>query len=273
MAILTEFFKMQQLQFFFIPIPQPPFPKNFQTLSPQMYTPSQRGNYHHIMFRNPTAALNLFHVGKQYLTLCKAEAAVTPNLIGRKIISNVKHADARNSLPIIDVIRSSYKRHSASEYSKWTLRQTRGVWAPSHFPTEYRHKAAVVSREHRMKWVVILGDCYQWPLPWECTPNESHCRKLFDLNIFIDIQTRKTLIQMDISKIMRMQFIQWRVNTYSQKVTKTPADHKIIYTSHHSKLFFSCINCKSLFYACDTATATQGNLISVPKIVWVFCMF
>ena len=44
------------------------------------------GNYHHIMFRNPTAALNLFHVGKQYLTLCKAEAAVTRNLIGRKII-------------------------------------------------------------------------------------------------------------------------------------------------------------------------------------------
>ena len=20
-----------------------------------------------------------------------------------------------------------------------------------------------------MKWVVIVGDCYQWPLPWECT--------------------------------------------------------------------------------------------------------
>ena len=41
--------------------------------------------------------------------------------------------------------------------------------APSHFPTtEYRHEAAVVSREHRMKWVVILGDHYHWPLPWEC---------------------------------------------------------------------------------------------------------
>ena len=59
------------------------------------------------MFHNPTAAVNLFHVGKQYRTLCKAEAAVTRNLIGRKIISNVKHADARNSLPILDVIRSS----------------------------------------------------------------------------------------------------------------------------------------------------------------------
>ena len=79
------------------------------------------------MFQNPTAAVNLFHVGKQYLTLRKAEAAVTRNLIGRKIISNVKHADARNSLPILDVIRSSLKRHSASEYCKWTLRQTAGV--------------------------------------------------------------------------------------------------------------------------------------------------
>ena len=44
------------------------------------YTPSQRGNYHHSMFHNPTAAVNLFHVGKQYLTLCKAEAAVTRKL-------------------------------------------------------------------------------------------------------------------------------------------------------------------------------------------------
>ena len=63
------------------------------------------------MFHNPTAAVNLFHVGKQYLTFCKAEAAVTHNVIGRKIIANVKHSDARNSLPILDVIRSSLKRH------------------------------------------------------------------------------------------------------------------------------------------------------------------
>ena len=84
----------------------------------EAYTPSQRGNYHHSMFHNPTAAVNLFHVGKQYLTFCKAEAAVTHNLIGRKIISNVKHSDARNSLPILDVIRSSDKRHSASKYCK-----------------------------------------------------------------------------------------------------------------------------------------------------------
>ena len=81
---------------------------------PRLYTPSQRGNYHHSMFHNPTAAVNLFHVGKQHLTFCKAEAAVTHNLIGRKIISNVKHSDARNSLPILDVIRSSDKRHSTA---------------------------------------------------------------------------------------------------------------------------------------------------------------
>ena len=74
--------------------------------------------YHHSMFHNPTAAVNLFHIGKQYQTFCKAEAAVTHNLIGRKVISNVKHSDARNSLPILDVIRSSDKRHSAPKYCK-----------------------------------------------------------------------------------------------------------------------------------------------------------
>ena len=50
------------------------------------------------MFRNPTAAVNLFHVGKQYMSFCKAKAAVTRNLIGRKIISNVKRSDTGNSL-------------------------------------------------------------------------------------------------------------------------------------------------------------------------------
>ena len=68
------------------------------------------------MFRNPTAAVNLFHVGKQYLAFCRAKAAVTRNLIGRKIISSVERSDTRNSLPILDVIRSSHKRHHASEY-------------------------------------------------------------------------------------------------------------------------------------------------------------
>ena len=81
----------------------------------KFYTPLQWGNYHHSMFHNPTAAVNLFHVGKQYLTFCKAEADVTHNLIGRKIISNVKHSDARNSLQILDVIRSSHKRHVAPQ--------------------------------------------------------------------------------------------------------------------------------------------------------------
>ena len=51
------------------------------------------------MFRKPTAAVNLFHVGKQYLSFCKAKATVTRNLIGRNIISNVKRSDTRNPLP------------------------------------------------------------------------------------------------------------------------------------------------------------------------------
>ena len=65
------------------------------------YTPTQWGNYHHSMFHNPTAAVNLFHIGKQYLTFCKAKAAVTRNLIGRKIISSVKRSDTRNSLTTV----------------------------------------------------------------------------------------------------------------------------------------------------------------------------
>ena len=141
---------------------------------PDPYTPSQWGNY-------TTTACSITPLPPWIYFLSEnsiwRSAAVTHNLIGRKIISNVKHSDARNPLPILDVIRSSDKRHSASKYCKWTLRQTTGVCytriyvlgAPSHFPTEYRHEAAVVSREHRMKWVVVLGDGYQWPLPWECT--------------------------------------------------------------------------------------------------------
>ena len=37
------------------------------------------------------------------------------------------------------------------------------IYTPSQ-QGNYHH----ISREHRMKWVVILGDCYQWSLPWEC---------------------------------------------------------------------------------------------------------
>ena len=29
--------------------------------------------------------------------------------------------------------------------------------------------ACSVSQEHTMKWVVLLGDGYKWPLPWYCT--------------------------------------------------------------------------------------------------------
>ena len=138
------------------------------------YTPSQWGNYTTIACSITPLPPWIYFPSENSIW---RSAAVTHNLIGRKIISNVKHSDARNSLPILDVIRSSDKRHSASKYCKWTLRQTTGVCytriyvlgAPSHFRTEYRHETAVVSREHRMKWVVVLGDGYQWPLPWECT--------------------------------------------------------------------------------------------------------
>ena len=52
------------------------------------------------------------------------------------------------------------------------------------------------------------------------------------LNIFIDIQTSKTLIQMDINKMMTMEFIQWRVNTYSQKLeTKWRSQDSLCITS------------------------------------------
>ena len=147
------------------------------------------GNYHHIMFRNPTAAVNLFHIRKQYLSFCKAKATVTRNLIGRKIISNVKRSDTRNSLPTEafvtedwigrkifetsydQVINATVRHSTASEcYVKRQVSVIR-VGAPSHLPMEYRHTAAVVSWEHRIKLVVFLGDGYQWPLHWECTLN------------------------------------------------------------------------------------------------------
>ena len=70
-----------------------------------LYTPTQRENYHHGMFHNPTAAVNLFHVGKQYLTFWQSKAAVTRNLIGRKITSNVKRWDTRNSFHTVAFVK------------------------------------------------------------------------------------------------------------------------------------------------------------------------
>ena len=65
----------------------------------------QRGNYYHGTSHNPTAAVNLFLVGKQYLTFCTAKAPVTRNLIGRKTISNVKRSDTRNSLGSVAFVK------------------------------------------------------------------------------------------------------------------------------------------------------------------------
>ena len=39
-----------------------------------MYTPSQRGNYHHSTFHNPTAAVNLFHVGKTVSDILQSQS-------------------------------------------------------------------------------------------------------------------------------------------------------------------------------------------------------
>ena len=41
------------------------------------YTPTQVGNYHHGISCNTSAAVNVFSIGKQYLTSNKAKAAVT----------------------------------------------------------------------------------------------------------------------------------------------------------------------------------------------------
>ena len=93
------------------------------------YTPTQRGHYHHGMIRNPTAAVNLFYVGKQYLTFWQAKAAVTRNLIGRKIISNVKPSDTRNSSQCsvckggLDWTNNIFKRHTLQSQTH-TARQS-----------------------------------------------------------------------------------------------------------------------------------------------------
>ena len=57
------------------------------------------------MFCHPTAAVSLFHVGKQYPTFWQTKAAETRNLIGRKIISNVKRSDTRNSLHTVEFVK------------------------------------------------------------------------------------------------------------------------------------------------------------------------
>ena len=124
------------------------------------------------MFHNPTAAVNLFHVGKQYLTFCKAEAAVTHNLIGRKIISNVKHSDARKSLPILDVIRSSHKCHSASEYwnEPYVERQVSLIRV---YTCWERHLTFRRNIDPRRQWSVGNIGWNEW-LYWEVVIND-HC--------------------------------------------------------------------------------------------------
>ena len=127
------------------------------------------------MFDNPTAAVNLFHVEKQYLTFCKTEAAVTHNLIGRKLTSNVKHSDARNSLPILDVIRLSHKRRSASEYyytanERYVKRQVSVICV---YTCSERHLTFRRNIDTRRQWSVRNIGCNEW-LYWEIVIND-HC--------------------------------------------------------------------------------------------------
>ena len=59
---------------------------------------------------------------------------------------------------ILNVIRSSHKRQSTAN-ERYVKRQVsvKRAGAPSHFPTEYRHEAAVVSREHNDEISGSLG--------------------------------------------------------------------------------------------------------------------
>ena len=72
---------------------------------------------------------------------------------------------------------------------------------PPHFHTEYRHEAAVGSPEHRMKWVVLLGDGYgyQWTLPWECNSEYANLKYTCLWN-----ESTVTVLQMD--KIIKVLF-------------------------------------------------------------------
>ena len=140
------------------------------------YTPSQRGNYHHIACSiTPLPPWTYFTSKNSIMTFCKAEAAVTHNLIGRKIIFNVKHSDARNSLPILDVIRSSHKRHAPQcviEHCRWTVRQTTGVCYTRMYMLE-RHLTFRRNIDTRRQWSVRNIGWNEW-LYWEIVIND-HC--------------------------------------------------------------------------------------------------
>ena len=148
------------------------------------YTPSHWGNYHHSMFDNPTAAVNLFHVGKQYLTFCKAEVAVTHNLIGRKITSNVKHSDARNSLPILDVIRLSHKRpvRQSTANERYVKRQVSVIRV---YTCSERHLTFRRNIDTRRQWSVGNMGCNEW-LYWEIVIND-HCHGSVHANLPLEM--------------------------------------------------------------------------------------
>ena len=54
-------------------------------------------------------------------------------------------------------------------------------WPPLHLyhrSPVLMHQWHMLLRAHiRMKWVVVLGDGYQWPLPWECNTYRGNERR------------------------------------------------------------------------------------------------
>ena len=111
------------------------------------------------------------------LTLCKVDNGI-------QCLWNV-HTDHQIPGYATDVTNATVRQSTANE--RYVERQVSlyVLRVPSHFPTEYRHETAMVSREHRMKWVVILGDGYQWPLPWECSSSSANLNALLGYSRWI----------------------------------------------------------------------------------------
>ena len=123
---------------------------------------------------------------KEYMTFSKAKTIATQNLIGRKIVWNVKHAHTYDWVPMIVFVtvnwigQKHFKCHMCTSQTTChievlQMNPTSNIrcwlyvfWEPPNFPMEYKHEAEVVNWESRMKGVILLGDGYQWPLPWEC---------------------------------------------------------------------------------------------------------
>ena len=169
--------------------------------------------------------MNLFHVGKQYLTLCKVEAAVTRNLIGRKIISNVKHADARNSLPILDVIAQVTNATvcQSTANKRYVKRQVSVIRV---YTCSERHLTFLRNIDTRRQWSVGNIGWNEW-LYWEIVIND-HCPGSVWLGKIIQLSSNLQVI----SDIWLQTTLGLKVNLYViigefltklfQKITASP---------------------------------------------------